>query len=37
MSKMLNEAMIDGLAKDLDGIDACVIVGTRGLTVAEVS
>lgn len=37
MSKMLNEAMIDGLAKDLDGIDACVIVGTRGLTVADVS
>jgi large subunit ribosomal protein L10 len=34
---MLNEAMVDGLAQELDGVDACVIIGTRGLTVSEVS
>ena len=37
MSKALNKALIDGLATELEGIDSCVLVGTRGLTVEEVS
>ena len=35
MSKLVNKAMIDGLAKELDGVDSCVVVGPRSLTVEE--
>lgn len=37
MSKALNAAMVDGLAKELSQVDSCVIVGCRDLTVEEVS
>jgi large subunit ribosomal protein L10 len=37
MSKALNAALIEGLDKDLGTADSCVLVGTVGMTVAEVS
>ena len=37
MSKALNQAMIDGLSAELEEVDSCVLIGTRGLTVEEVS
>lgn len=37
MSKSLNAALIDGLAREFDGVDSCVVVGTSAMTVAEVS
>lgn len=35
MSKMVNAALINGLARELEGIDSCVIVGSRGMTVSQ--
>ncbi len=37
MSKALNAALIDGLSRELDGVDSCVVVGTSAMTVEEVS
>ena len=37
MSKAVNAALIDGLARELDGVDSCVLIGTGAMTVAEVS
>ncbi|MAB90150.1 MAG: 50S ribosomal protein L10 [Planctomycetes bacterium] len=37
MSKSLNAALIDGLARELEGVDSCVVVGASAMTVAEVS
>ena len=37
MSRPVNEALVDSLVKDLEGIDSCVVIGTVGMTVAEVT
>lgn len=35
MSKMVNAALIDGLGRELDGNDSCLVVGSRGMTVKD--
>lgn len=37
MSKAVNAALIDGLARELDGVESCVVIGTSAMTVEEVS
>jgi len=37
MSKAVNAALIDGLVRELDGADSCVVIGTSAMTVEEVS
>jgi large subunit ribosomal protein L10 len=37
MSKAVNAALIDGLTRELTGVDSCVVIGTAAMTVAEVS
>ena len=37
MSKAVNAALIDGLTRELDGVDSCVVIGTSAMNVEEVS
>jgi large subunit ribosomal protein L10 len=37
MSKSVNAALIDGLSRDLEGVDSCVLIAQAGMSVAEVT
>ena len=36
MSKMVNAALIDGLVRELEAVDSCVIVGPRNMSAADI-